>query len=62
MEVDDKDIHQMYKTIVRFGLLFGAKRWLATLDRQCQRLAIVMAGGNPGGDGGKTPVYCIIIL
>ncbi|XXG51772.1 hypothetical protein AAC387_Pa03g0268 [Persea americana] len=54
MEVDDKDTHQMYKTIVRFGLLFGAKRWLATLDRQCQRLAIVMAGGNPGGDGAIT--------
>lgn len=53
MEIDDKEIHQMYRPIVSFGLLFGAKRWLTTLDRQCQRRAIAMDGGNPGGDGGK---------
>lgn len=55
MEANYQKIHRMFKTIVSFGIAFGAKRWLATLDRQCERLAIVMASGNAGGDGGKTP-------
>lgn len=54
MEVDHKKVHPMYKPIVGLGPLFGAKRWIATLDRQCERLASVMASGNLGGDGGKT--------
>ncbi|KAJ8634737.1 hypothetical protein MRB53_009004 [Persea americana] len=55
VEVDHKKVHQMYKPIAGLGLLFGAKRWVATLDHQCERLALVMAGGNLGGDGGRRP-------
>lgn len=55
MEVDGKLIHSMYKKFVSLGFAFGAKRWLAALDRQCERLAIVMAGDSPDEDGGKTP-------
>lgn len=62
VEVDHKKVHQMYKPIAGLGLLFGAKRWVATLDHQCERLALVMAGGNLGGDGGKSRVTCVIIL
>ncbi|XXG73229.1 hypothetical protein AAC387_Pa07g2183 [Persea americana] len=51
VEANYQKIHRMFKTIVSFGIAFGAKRWLATLDRQCERLAIVMASGNAGGDG-----------
>ncbi|XP_038894113.1 homeobox-leucine zipper protein PROTODERMAL FACTOR 2-like isoform X2 [Benincasa hispida] len=38
VEVDDRAVHNLYKRVVTCGLAFGAKRWMATLDRQCQRL------------------------
>ncbi|KVH97402.1 Homeodomain-containing protein [Cynara cardunculus var. scolymus] len=43
------------KVLVNSGLAFGAKRWVATLDRQCERLASAMASNIPAGDvGGKS--------
>ncbi|XP_009135189.1 homeobox-leucine zipper protein MERISTEM L1 isoform X2 [Brassica rapa] len=50
MEVDDRSVHTMYKPLVNTGLAFGAKRWVATLDRQCERLASSMASNIPTGD------------
>ncbi|KGN64545.1 homeobox-leucine zipper protein MERISTEM L1 [Cucumis sativus] len=38
VEVDDRAVHSLYKGVVTCGLAFGAKRWMATLGRQCQRL------------------------
>ncbi|CAH8388472.1 unnamed protein product [Eruca vesicaria subsp. sativa] len=49
-EVDDRLVHTMYKPLVNTGLAFGAKRWVATLDRQCERLASSMASNIPTGD------------
>uniref|UniRef100_M4DWH8 Uncharacterized protein n=1 Tax=Brassica campestris TaxID=3711 RepID=M4DWH8_BRACM len=49
-EVDDISVHTMYKPLVNAGLAFGAKRWVATLDRQCERLASSMASNIPTGD------------
>ncbi|KAH0894457.1 hypothetical protein HID58_056886, partial [Brassica napus] len=49
-EVDDISVHTMYKPLVNTGLAFGAKRWVATLDRQCERLASSMASNIPTGD------------
>ncbi|KAK6919378.1 Homeobox domain [Dillenia turbinata] len=51
VEVDDRGVHNMYKALVNSGLAFGAKRWVATLDRQCERLASAMATNIPTGDG-----------
>jgi len=49
VEVDDRAVHSIYKTLVNSGLAFGAKRWVATLDRQCERLASSMANNiQPG--------------
>lgn len=48
MEVDDRSVHNMYKPLVHSGLAFGAKRWVATLERQCERLASSMASNIPG--------------
>ncbi|AEE82438.1 protodermal factor 2 [Arabidopsis thaliana] len=48
MEVDDRSVHNMYKPLVQSGLAFGAKRWVATLERQCERLASSMASNIPG--------------
>ncbi|XP_010422328.1 PREDICTED: homeobox-leucine zipper protein PROTODERMAL FACTOR 2-like isoform X1 [Camelina sativa] len=48
MEVDDRSVHNMYRPLVHSGLAFGAKRWVATLERQCERLASSMASNIPG--------------
>ncbi|KAI7755795.1 hypothetical protein M8C21_014919 [Ambrosia artemisiifolia] len=54
VEVDNGPIHNIYKVLVNSGLAFGAKRWVATLERQCERLASAMASNIPSGDvGGK---------
>ncbi|XP_060209578.1 homeobox-leucine zipper protein HDG2-like [Lycium barbarum] len=50
VEVDDTEVHNIYKPLVNSGLAFGAQRWLATLDRQCERLASAMATNIPTND------------
>ncbi|KAL5773389.1 hypothetical protein ACOSQ2_013313 [Xanthoceras sorbifolium] len=50
VEVDDRSVHNLYRSLVNSGLAFGAKRWVATLDRQCERLASSMASNIPAGD------------
>ncbi|XP_042477229.1 homeobox-leucine zipper protein ROC2-like isoform X2 [Macadamia integrifolia] len=52
VEVDDRAVNNIYKLLVNSGLAFGAKRWVGTLDRQCERLASAMATGIPSGDVG----------
>ncbi|XP_022877991.1 homeobox-leucine zipper protein MERISTEM L1-like [Olea europaea var. sylvestris] len=52
VEVDDRAVHNIYKPLVNSGLAFGARRWVATLDRQCERLASVMANNISAGDVG----------
>ncbi|XP_030929411.1 homeobox-leucine zipper protein HDG2 [Quercus lobata] len=52
IEVDDRGVHNLYKQLVSSGNAFGAKRWVATLDRQCERLASAMATNIPTGDIG----------
>ncbi|KQJ95129.1 hypothetical protein BRADI_3g15327v3 [Brachypodium distachyon] len=52
VEVDDRSVHDIYKPLVNSGLAFGAKRWVGTLGRQCERLASAMASSIPNGDLG----------
>lgn len=52
VEVDDRGVHSLYKQLVSSGHAFGAKHWVATLDRQCERLASAMATNIPTGDIG----------
>ncbi|XP_075477472.1 homeobox-leucine zipper protein HDG5-like [Primulina tabacum] len=42
-EVEDGPIHQVFNDHVGSGTAFGAHRWLAVLQRQCERLASLMA-------------------
>ncbi|XP_058191041.1 homeobox-leucine zipper protein ROC3 isoform X2 [Rhododendron vialii] len=42
-EVEDKTVHQIFDQFVESGMAFGAQRWLAVLQRQCERLASLMA-------------------
>ncbi|CAA7394447.1 unnamed protein product [Spirodela intermedia] len=50
VEADDRAVHRIYKSLVNSGLAFGAKRWVSVLDRQCERLASVMASSFPSGE------------
>jgi hypothetical protein len=50
IEVDDRSVQNIYRPLVNSGLAFGAKRWVGTLDRQCERLASSMAINIPSGD------------
>ncbi|KAK9064201.1 hypothetical protein SSX86_015581 [Deinandra increscens subsp. villosa] len=54
VEVDNGAVHEIYKVLVNSGRAFSAKRWVATLERQCERLASAMANNIPEGEvGGK---------
>ncbi|KAK8497142.1 hypothetical protein V6N12_046728 [Hibiscus sabdariffa] len=42
-EIEEKPIHQIFSHFVNGGMAFGASRWLAVLERQCERIASLMA-------------------
>ncbi|XP_021806177.1 homeobox-leucine zipper protein HDG2-like [Prunus avium] len=52
VNVDELGVHNLYKQLVNSGNAFGAKQWVATLDRQCERLASSLASNIPTGDVG----------
>ncbi|XAR63102.1 hypothetical protein NMG60_11022927 [Bertholletia excelsa] len=49
-EYDESIIHQLYQPLIRAGMGFGAQRWVATLQRQCECLAILMSSTVPTRD------------
>ncbi|XP_010278578.1 PREDICTED: homeobox-leucine zipper protein ANTHOCYANINLESS 2-like isoform X2 [Nelumbo nucifera] len=49
-EYDESSIHQLYRPLLRAGMGFGAQRWVATLQRQCECLAILMSSTLPARD------------
>ena len=51
MEVNNSLVH---KPMVSSGFAFSAKRWVATMARECERFAAVMTKTNSSTiDGGK---------
>lgn len=42
-EVEDKPVHQIFQQFVNSGAAFGSTQWLSVLQRQCERLASLMA-------------------
>ncbi|XP_051142523.1 homeobox-leucine zipper protein HDG1-like isoform X2 [Andrographis paniculata] len=42
-EYDENIIHSLYRPIVRYGMAFGAEKWLTNLQRQCEFFALTMA-------------------
>ncbi|XVF13671.1 hypothetical protein REPUB_Repub08aG0228100 [Reevesia pubescens] len=42
-EMEEKPVHQIFSHFVYNGMAFGAHRWLAVLERQCERIASLMA-------------------
>lgn len=49
-EYDESIVHQLYRPLVGAGMGFGAQRWVATLQRQCECLAILMSSAVPSRD------------
>ena len=46
-EYDETQVHQLYRPLLSSGMGFGAQRWIATLQRQCECLAILMSSSVP---------------
>lgn len=42
-EYDEGANHHLYRQLISAGMGFGAQRWVATLQRQCECLAILMS-------------------
>uniref|UniRef100_A0A0E0B5J7 Uncharacterized protein n=1 Tax=Oryza glumipatula TaxID=40148 RepID=A0A0E0B5J7_9ORYZ len=56
-EYDETAAHQLYRPLLRSGQALGARRWLASLQRQCQYLAILCSNSLPARDHAAiTPV------
>lgn len=43
----DSMVHELYKPLVASGTAFGARRWVSTLKRQCERLASAAMSVHP---------------
>lgn len=46
-EYEESQVHQLYRPLLSLGMGFGAQRWVATLQRQCECLAILMSSSLP---------------
>ena len=55
-EVEEKPVHQIFSDYVCNGMAFGAQRWLTVLQRQCERVASLMAR-NISDLGGSLFIY-----
>lgn len=49
-EYEENQVHQLYRPLLSSGMGFGASRWVATLQRQCECLAILMSSAAPSRD------------
>ncbi|RZS19465.1 hypothetical protein BHM03_00051864 [Ensete ventricosum] len=47
---DEAAVHPLYRPLLLSGLALGARRWVASLQRQCQSLAILMSSSLPPDD------------
>ncbi|XP_047326322.1 homeobox-leucine zipper protein GLABRA 2-like [Impatiens glandulifera] len=45
----------MYRSIVNSGMAFGAKRWVSTLQQQCERIVFSLASNVPTKDSTGVP-------
>ena len=61
VEIEDKaPTHQLYRDLIHSGMAFGAERWLATLQRMCERVACQMVSGSSTRDLGGGKLSAII--
>ncbi|CAN1179863.1 Homeobox-leucine zipper protein HDG1 [Linum perenne] len=46
VQYDDSLVHPMMRPMVRLGMGFGAGRWIATIQRYCECVALFLASSN----------------
>ncbi|KAK8622875.1 hypothetical protein V6N13_117774 [Hibiscus sabdariffa] len=51
VEADHSSLHPLFGAVVASGFAFGARRWIAALNRHCQWLATSMASSIPTYSG-----------
>ncbi|KAF3526069.1 hypothetical protein F2Q69_00049614 [Brassica cretica] len=56
-EYDENRIHRLYRPLLSCGLAFGAQRWMAALQRQCECLTILMSS-TVSPSRSPTPISC----
>lgn len=62
-EYDESSIHHLYRPLLRSGMGFGAQKWVATLQRQCDFLATIMSSAGPSEDhSGQLVSFCLTCL
>ncbi|GER48341.1 homeobox-leucine zipper protein GLABRA [Striga asiatica] len=50
LECQKTMVHSLYRTVVNSGLAYSAKRWISTLQQQCERLVFLVATNVPTRD------------
>lgn len=55
-EYDENAIHYLYRPLIRSGMAYGAQRWLANLQKQCDFLDAVMSSTVPSIDHSGHPL------
>ena len=61
-EAPTSAVHGLYKSLVNSGMAFGALRWLCSLQRQCERIASVLANVPPRDMSGEREWLCPCML
>ncbi|CAL0318335.1 unnamed protein product [Lupinus luteus] len=49
-QYEESQVHQLYRSLLSSGMGFGAQRWVATLQRQSECLAILMSSATLARD------------
>lgn len=61
-EYDESVVHELYRPLIRTGMGFGAQRWVAALQRQCECLAIIMSSTVPTRDHTGIHLFVMVAL
>lgn len=54
---EKEPVHRLFRDVINNGMSFGAERWLANLQRMCERYACLMVAGNSTRDLGGGDYY-----
>ncbi|KAK4489534.1 hypothetical protein RD792_005343 [Penstemon davidsonii] len=55
IEYDENVVHQIYRPLLRSGMAYGAKKWVANLQKQCELFSAIMSSIPLVGDNSEIP-------
>ncbi|KAK4723937.1 hypothetical protein R3W88_026716 [Solanum pinnatisectum] len=66
MQYNENHVHHLYRPLVKTGLVFGAQRWIANLQRQSEFLRVIKSFVDPTSirmlDQSMTHKFCAAVL